>query len=195
MEPISAFIIAGVMLVTAPATKQQEVVHTGRYSSNQKYIDGKTEFILPSGWNSVGTPNTQSLIEVSDYQGRPVIIPRESLKREIVAYAQYGNGWNGSDTIGPTIEQISAANAFIEAIPARLPFPRPMISSNGEIGLYWDLSGGYAEASFESDGNIAFFSRTRLGKESFQDGILLKNIDDNWFWSAVGSLDMLEAVA
>ena len=193
MEPVSAFIIAGVMLVTAPATKRQEVVNSGSSSKNQKYIDGRTEFVLPAGWSGVGVPGT--LIKANAIDSRPAIIPRELLKREIVAYAQYGNGWNGPDTIGPTSQQITATNAFIEAIPARLPLPRPMLSSNGEIGLYWDLSGGYAEASFESDGNLAFFSRTRLGKEFFQDGIQLKNINDNWFWGGVGSLDVLEAVA
>lgn len=195
MEPVSAFIIAGVMLVTAPATRRQEVIPSETTFRNQKYIDSRTEFVLPAGWSGMGTPKTQSLIKVSNYEGRSAVIPRELLKREIVAYAQYDDGWNGSDTIGPTSGQITATNAFIEAIPARLPLPRPMLSSNGEIGLYWDLSGGYAEASFESDGNIAFFSRTRLGKESFQDGIQLKSIDDNWFWGAVGSLDLLEAVA
>ena len=87
--------------------------------------------------------------------------PRESLKREIVAYGQYDHDWNGPNTVGPTFDQIKAANSFVEAIPARLPLPRPMLSFNGEIGLYWDVSGGYAEASFKSDGNMSFFSRTR----------------------------------
>ena len=100
MEPVSAFIIAGVMLVTAPATKRQEIIPSGSTFKNQNYIDSRTEFVLPTGWSGVGAPETQSLIRVSDYEGRSAVIPRELLKREIVAYAQYGDGWNGSDTIG-----------------------------------------------------------------------------------------------
>jgi hypothetical protein len=195
MEPVSTFIILGAMLVATPATKQQEIVHYGSSSKSQKYIDAGTDFVLPAGWSGVGVPKTQSLIEVSKFHKLPAIIPRELLKREIVAYCQYGNGWNGPDTVGPTSEQITSTNAFVEAIPARLPLPRPMLSANGEIGLYWDLSGGYAEASFESDGNMTFFSRTRSGKEYFKDNVQLININDNWFWNAVGSLDVLDAVA
>lgn len=195
MDPVSVFVITVAMLATTPTTKPKEIGLLETTPKSKSYTDSKTEFVFPGKYSGIGGPDTLKLIKVDKFERSAAINPRESLKREIVAYGQYDNDWNGPNTVGPTFDQIKAANSFVEAIPARLPLPRPMLSFNGEIGLYWDVSGGYAEASFEPDGNMSFFSRTRLGNEDFQDNINLGSLNDNWFWSSIGSLDMVAVAA
>ena len=64
-----------------------------------------------------------------------------------------------------------------------------MISDSGEVGLYWDLDGGYAEASFDRALELAFFSRDNDGIERFDDHLTLTNLDTAWFWRMIGPLD------
>ena len=115
--------------------------------------------------------------------------------REVLAYGEFADGWNGVGTKAPTLEAIDAATAFINAVPARLPLPRPMLSSNGEIGLYWGLDGGYAEATFERNGDFAFFSRATYGEENFVEGLTITALSDNWFWGAIGPFDVIADAA
>ncbi|MBK6998669.1 MAG: hypothetical protein IPH35_01375 [Rhodoferax sp.] len=195
MEPLSAFIIAGVMLAAAPATKRQEMDYAKPVSKNQHCVDNGTEYILPTISGDIAYPNTLGIIKFDKFNTGIAVNSRELLKREVSAYVRYKDGWNGSETLAPTSLAIDAANSFVELIPARLPFPRPMLSANGEIGLYWVLSDGYAEVSFELDGNVSFFSRTRAGKEDFQDNISLDSLGSDWFWSVIGPLDIVQIAA
>ena len=114
---------------------------------------------------------------------------RESVKREVKVYSMLEEGWDGPDSLPPSVLSMEEALHLIDALPARLPLPRPMLSFNGELGLYWDLYGGYAEISVETNGQISFFSRDAKGIECFKDNLARTDCSQSWFWQAIGHLD------
>jgi hypothetical protein len=84
---------------------------------------------------------------------------------------------------------------FVDAIPSRLPLPRPMLSSSGELALYWNFITGYAEVSFDSFGKATFFSRDEDGLERFNEAIAIDQMSEAWFWAAIGPLDLKMPIA
>jgi hypothetical protein len=124
-----------------------------------------------------------------------LISHKELLKREVAAYRDLKSEWNGSDFSLPSSRAIDAAIDFLERLPSRLPLPRPMLSRDGELGLYWDLVNGYVEVSFDPAGELTYFSRARNGVERFQEGVDISTLDGNWYWDSIGSLDQNAALA
>jgi hypothetical protein len=188
MEPISTLVLAAAFLVTAPATRLNiwEVPSRG----SEKSRVSRTKYILPTA-EVVTTDEYAQVLNIDS----PVTSPREMLKIEVSAYSSLLDGWNGPHTIAPGHVVTDAALQFIDAIPSRLPLPRPMLSSSGEVGLYWDFVAGYAEASFDSFGTAAFFSRDEDGHERFDEAIEIGQLDEMWFWTAIGPLDSKMPVA
>lgn len=192
MEPLSAFVLTAAFIATVPTTRRP--AWDADYESTTREtltIATSTLPLLPTP-DSIATPSTQEHLDLTFEQS---FSPSELLKREVLTYAEFGDGWNGDGTFGPSIDAIKTALEFIHAIPSRLPLPRPMLSSNGEIGLYWGFDGGYAEATFESNGKIVFFSRSNDGVERFDDWLEAGNLDSNWFWGSIGVLDVIAKAA
>lgn len=188
MEPISTLVLAAAFLVTAPATRLNIWEAPARGSEKSRI--SRTKYILPTV-ESVQTDEYAQVLNIDS----PVICPREMLKVEVNAYSSLRDGWNGLHTIAPSREVTDAALRFIDAIPARLPLPRPMLSSSGEVGLYWDFIAGYAEASFDSFGTATFFSRDEDGHERFDEAMEIDQLNEVWFWTAIGPLDSKISVA
>ncbi len=111
-----------------------------------------------------------------------------ALFSEIDQYAVLPQGWDGPRSNAPSERSITAARNFVEAFPAGLPLPIPMISSSGEVGFYWNEDGGYADMSFDSDGVGSFFSQDRNGEERYIDGVTPNNYSRAWFFDQVGGI-------
>lgn len=194
MEPVSTFILAVAMLASAPATRRPSWDIEPPTFLRLNSSAGRTEFLIPSGVSGeANMPATSSLVTASYLGGQRTISPREWLKLETAEYLENASGLDPG--VMPSIEAISAALSFIDAIPARLPLPRPMLSSSGEFGLYWDLPLGYAEAGFESDGTVVFFSRSDEGNERFAESLKVPELDSHWFWENLGPLDEMQKQA
>jgi hypothetical protein len=133
------------------------------------------------------------LIAAGQFGIKGTVSPREWLKLETAEYL--GSSRAVHEGVAPSTDAMNAALSFIDAIPARLPLPRPMLSSSGELGLYWDLPLGYAEACFESDGAVVFFSRSDEGMEHFEESLKVENLDSRWFWGTLGQLDEMQPKA
>lgn len=194
MEPVSTLFLAVAVLASTPATRRPSWdIEPPRIERATTWSDA-TVFLIPKDASGeVVRPATSSLIDTRQFSAVRTVSPREWLKLET---AEYSEGQLGIDAgTAPSTAAMSAALSFIDAIPARLPLPRPMLSSSGELGLYWDLPLGYAEASFESDGTVVFFSRSNEGIEHFQDSLKVHELDTRWFWDAVGQLDEMQKQA
>lgn len=185
MEPISTLILTAAFLAPVTATRRLTWETSTENDSKIIYVTADTITILLPG--DIVSPTTDKLIEI---ETSPVLSARELLKRETESYAHLTLGWNGPGSVAPTRKAMDMAQLFIDSIPARLPLPRPMVSSNGEVALYRDLEGGYAEVSFETEGQAFFFSRNADGKEHFEEQLGVGLIDENWFWKTVGSPDV-----
>lgn len=189
MEPLSMFILTGALLTNQPTSPSV----TDSYAGSELHYDyAPTRFSLPTPENIIAEPATLNTLDAPITQA---LSPKECLMREVLSYAGFADGWNGEGSEGPTQQAVTAAIKFINAVPARLPLPRPMLSLNGEIGLYWGLEGGYGETTFELNGEFAFFSRDMQGTEYFEENLNVYGLTDAWFWEKLGHLDVIQNAA
>lgn len=194
MEPVSTFVLAVAMLASAPATRRPTWDIEPSTYDRSRVLDDATEFLIPNDASGeIAAPSTSSVIVAGQLGPKTTVSPREWLKLETAEYLESSGAARGR--LIPTTMAVNTALSFIDAIPARLPLPRPMLSSSGELGLYWDLPLGYAEASFESDGSVVFFSRTDEGFEHFAESLRVESLDSRWFWDALGQLDEMQLQA
>lgn len=87
-----------------------------------------------------------------------------SLYQELGSYSELKPGWDGYDADEVMSESLVDARVFVSSLPPRLDLPKPMLASDGEISLYWDLRGAYLEASFPGDGTFHYI----FNKSSFR---------------------------
>ncbi len=184
MEPISTLILSFAFLVPIPVT--QRLILDKSEKDKYTYSKDMKDTALPLMSGVIPTTTDRTLYKPKSMQ---LVNARELLKRETKAYSLLEAGWDEDGSQPPSKIAMNKALFSIDAIPARLPLPRPMLSSNGELGLYWDLESGYAELSFETNGLVSFFSRKTNGHEIFDDDITISSLDDKWFWKAIGELD------
>lgn len=194
MEPVSTFVLAVAMLASAPMTRRPTWDYAPPTFDRSHNVDGATEFLIPNDLSGeASVPSTASLIAGGQSGIKGAVSPKEWLKLETAEYL--GISGAAHEGAAPSVEAMNSALIFIDAIPSRLPLPRPMLSSSGELGLYWDLPLGYAEASFESNGSVVFFSRSDDGVEHFQESLKVQALDSDWFWNNLGELDEMQLKA
>ena len=192
MEPLSAFVLASTFFV-APATRRPTWELTSEMLlQSESRLGDSTQFLLEIPANIASPATKWGATESAIGQQ---LSPRELLMREVLSYPDCEDDWNGEGTLGPSQHAVDAATAFINAIPARLPLPRPMLSADGEIGLYWALGGGYAEVTFNASGEIVFFSRSNNGVERYDDQLNVALLNDAWFWAELGPIDSVAQAA
>ncbi len=187
MEPISTLILSFAFLVPVPVTQRLISAESqkSKYESS-KNSSSMRDTMLPLMVNVKSTVTDRALYKS---QATQLVNARELLKSETKAYSLLEAGWDGEGSQPPSKIAMNNALRSIDAIPARLPLPRPMLSPNGELGLYWDLDGGYAELSVETNGQMSFFSRKANGQEIFDADMAISNLNDIWFWKSIGELD------
>lgn len=185
MEPVSSLIIAVALLV--PAAPTRRLIWDKSSETEPKGLRVEKKYTSRPLLPGAIAPATSHILYTADVM--PTLSAREPLKRETKAYSTLKAGWDGPDSLPPSVLSMETALHLIDVLPARLPLPRPMLSFNGELGLYWDLHGGYAELSFETGGQISFFSRDATGLEHFEENLARTTCSQSWFWGAIGHLD------
>lgn len=76
-------------------------------------------------------------------------------------YEQLANGWDGGiDDIAPSRAAIDEAIQFVENLPPFIALPEPMVSSDGEVGLFWHSGGLYLDIGFRGCGECSYFGKT-----------------------------------
>lgn len=84
----------------------------------------------------------------------------EWLRAELLSYQDLPVGWDGEGSIPAKPEHIAAASSLLEAIPAGIPLPKPMLSPDGELGLYWKSDRWFADAVIEDANHFSLFVRS-----------------------------------
>lgn len=95
------------------------------------------------------------------------------LVSDLRSYGDLADGWDGEDAKPPTREHIGLVEALLSKLPSEVPVPRPMISSTGALGLYWDAQQRYADLEIEATGEVSLFTRRTEGEhdeEVFLEG-------------------------
>ena len=83
---------------------------------------------------------------------------------DINAYKYLLPGWDGDSGVTPAAHHIEMTNNLEKRLARQSPIPRPMISSAGVIGLYWDVGNRFADIEIDSSGDISLFTKRRDSK-------------------------------
>ena len=87
------------------------------------------------------------------------------------SYQSYPLNWDGYDGIPPSDETISDALSFIEKLPYGVIEPRPGVSGDGEVSLFWENDDIYIDIGFLGDGTYVLYARDSQDIEYFKDSI------------------------
>lgn len=186
-EPISTLALVAAFLAPIPLTRRPE------WSARpQNPVD--TVAPVDKTWSPAFSELTTETEEVVSANYR-ILDRSEILAMEVNSYAALPEGWDGPGSVRANAHSLAAALEFIALLPGGLPLPRPMLSSAGEVGFYWDLERGFADISFETNGSASFFSRAHTGEESFQDDLKANLLTRDWFFGSIGSLAFPQANA
>lgn len=111
-------------------------------------------------------------------------------KDELRSYGQLTADWDGFGAVAPQQDHIVQAMKIVDHLPPGFAVPKPMLSSAGEIGLYWDEKQAYADISIEENGLAAVFLKTKGANknEEFWDGLSIDVLSAEWFVEHLPSL-------
>lgn len=190
MEPLSTLALVAAFLAPVPITRRPDWSIKSPVMS-----DLVSKATYNETWSSalVKTSETEDLlVDMSEYT---YVDRRDLLTKELDEFCTLRDGWDHEDSLAAASASIAAARKFLEIFPGGLPLPRPMLSSKGEAGFYWDLDGGFADLSFDTNGTASFFSRSHEGIENFQEALSVEDLNRNWSFNALGYLAAPKLVA
>lgn len=95
------------------------------------------------------------------------------LRSELFSYQDLAAGWDGEGSVPVNPAHVAAASSLLEIIPAGIPLPKPMLSPDGELGLYWKDDRWFADAVIEDSAHFSLFVRSLKegNREVFIDSI------------------------
>jgi hypothetical protein len=166
-----------------PVTKEQSWLKTRPSMSFSQRFESEGQIMTP-GQTSMET--TSAFIQECD-----MAMSRLAwIESEIIAYGSLTNNWDGPGSTAPNANHLRAAVTLLKLLPAGVPLPRPMLSSAGELGLYWDEPNLMADAAIESDSEFSLFlrARGRGGKEQFHDRISIDKAASSLMKDAFASI-------
>ena len=123
---------------------------------------------------NIPTNTTQSYTINTHYAktGQLNVIDFERSNTDIInSYQSYPLNWDGYDGIPPSAETISDVLSFIEKLPYGVIEPRPGVSGDGEVSLFWENDEIYIDIGFLGDGTYVFYARDSQDIEYFNDSI------------------------
>lgn len=83
----------------------------------------------------------------------------KAVTAELDGYGSLKDGWDGEGSLAPSRSDIERAIAFVDSLPSAIPLPKPMVSGDGQIGLYWSKGDKYADINFDFDSTISIYVR------------------------------------
>lgn len=107
----------------------------------------------------------------------------KAVNAELDGYASLKDGWDGEGSIAPSHHDIARAIAFVDSLPSAIPLPKPMVSADGQIGLYWSKGEKYADINFDPDDTMSIYARNSAftpPQESYLDSATLTEKRDQW---------------
>lgn len=144
-------------------------------------------------------PVTNRLVKDSGqsiYKRPPLILKQDrplptddrwSLIKRLEAWSTLSDGWDGERSKTPAPEAIQLATHLIDLLPSDRPLPKPMMSSEGVIGLYWDLADRYVDVEIEQGHYSVYYRLKNTAEEHFLEGLTLEAPSVEQLASALGS--------
>lgn len=95
----------------------------------------------------------------------------QSIPEKINSFLEYDRNWDGYDGVTPSSEAINEAILFFNHLPMGVREPRPGLSGDGEIGLFWEFDRIFIDIGFLGDKTYAIYAKDQDGIEYFKDDV------------------------
>lgn len=114
--------------------------------------------IFEEGWNKYEA--AISNIKKSSHLEKPSIPPAyRKLFDKLRSYLELEEDWNGYGAVVPNSTVVNTAVEFAERLKENeLRVPKPMLSSSGEVGLYYEKKDSFVNISFKEKGSFSYFA-------------------------------------
>ena len=150
---MTSFIIGSTSLVAASSTvaTMKPNKHESSIVFNQNNTKTKT-LISP---NYLGTSNgtQQNSFSTTEKKSNDFYL----VKKELLSYLGLDSNWDYNSAIAPKKTAIETSIKFLKQLETlNFPLPTPMLSSDGEICLYWKKKNFYIEIGFEEEGHFSY---------------------------------------
>lgn len=92
--------------------------------------------------------------------------------KHIRQVATYQVGWDGPESVGPTVSTVKQAIAFAQQLQALGEIAQPYVSlaNDGEINFYWKTPRLALDLGFTGTGQYSYYGETPDGVEFAEDG-------------------------
>jgi hypothetical protein len=187
VETLSGTFLATTLLFASPQTEHPRWIVIPSINED---IQGHTKQALFS--NFCHESSTSSVLY--EPATRVEFDARGKLLDRIAKWKTLQAGWDDEQSEAPTHGAINLATLFINALPRDVSLPKAMLSSSGEIGLYWDTSDIYIDLEFSSDTTFSAYFRDRhTGVERFVDNLSMSDSDLDLIFAAFASSQPITA--
>lgn len=128
--------------LVAPIYRKSETVSDSYISRNPVHLD-YTPF--------------RTDVDTSSFADLNKITPFDKVIGEMLSYIDLTEDWDGYGAISPDKETIHSALEFLELIRSEyFSAPKPMLSGDGEVSMYWESNGKYIEIGFDRKDQFSY---------------------------------------
>ena len=182
LEKVQKTRVTGVW--TMPFVKRDAAAMLDRLGSDVRSGSGDTASggaTMPGNAQTafVSPPPKPSMVQdVSALATRGRLSKEEAdLRAEIQAYANLTDNWDGEGAAAPPAQAVRDAIEFLGGRPDGIPLPLPEVASIGDVGIYWDEDGIFAEVQFGGDKAYSYYAQRKAARDVVEefgnDGIAL----------------------
>jgi len=82
------------------------------------------------------------------------------LRSRLAAFKEYRLNWNGEGGVAPNPEHVEAILQALARLPIDMSIPKPMLSDDGEVGVYWSSGNAFADLTIDSLGEMSLYLRS-----------------------------------
>ena len=144
-----------------------QTVIVGYFSAEQPRLERVTEVALlePTTvideWVFDSSPRVATRLREA-INGTPIAIrdlpKHEQLVASLYGYLDLPANWDGYGGIAPPAKAVFDAERFLSTMSGAASLPKPMISGDGQVGLYWRGQDQYIEVTFVGDDRATIFA-------------------------------------
>lgn len=120
------------------------------------------DFSIASHQNQIG------FISETDFE--------KNIINKIESFRRYPKNWDGYNGIAAPADAVNDALLFLEKLPFGVSEPRPGLSGDGEIGLFWETDEVFVDIGFVGNGKYTFYAKDEEGVEYIMDEADISNV-------------------
>lgn len=113
------------------------------------------------------TPKTTSSANADQYQFNDAIRQTSEAEKvigDIRHWASFSENWDGEGSCQPSAQSIVDAVSFVRLISDSAQIPHPMLHATGNVSLFWNENGLYADIEFLGQNRVAYFIKQNEDK-------------------------------